>query len=65
MHYALDMKIFYLRHHQNKTGEGAGGKFNGPSLKTVLKNLDDLEDELARLLVKDVGVAIFVRKGSS
>ena len=40
------MKIFYLRHHQNKTGEGAGGKFNGPSLKTVLKNLDDLEDEL-------------------
>ena len=40
------MKIFYLRHHLNKTGEAAGGKFNGPSLKTVLKNLDDLEDEL-------------------
>ena len=40
------MKIFYLRHHLNKTGEDAKVKFNRPSLKTVLKNLDDLEDEL-------------------
>ena len=28
------------------TIKGAGGKFIGPSLKTVLKNPDDLEDEL-------------------
>ena len=31
---------------QNKTGEGPGGKFNGPSLKTVLNNLNNLADIL-------------------
>ena len=35
--FGLEMKFFYLRHFLNKTGQGAGGKFNGPSIKTVLK----------------------------
>ena len=30
----------------SETGEGPGGKFNGPSIKTVLKNLKPLEDIL-------------------
>ena len=38
--FGLEIIFFYLRHFLNKTGEGAGGKFNGPSIKTVLKNLD-------------------------
>ena len=44
--FSLDMNIYYLRHFLNKTGEGPGGKFNGPSVKTVLKNLDDLAEQL-------------------
>ena len=39
--FPLEMKSFYVFHCLNKTGEGLGGKFNGPSIKTVLKNLDN------------------------
>ena len=44
--FKIEMKFFYAKHCLNKTGESAGGKFNGPSIKTVLKNLDDLAEEL-------------------
>ena len=44
--FAIEMKYFYLTKHLNKTGEGVGGKFNGPSIKTVLKNTEDLENHL-------------------
>ena len=44
--YDEQMELFYKVHCLKKTGEGAGGKFNGPSIKTVLKNLKDLEDML-------------------
>ena len=40
------MNIFYLRHFLNKTGEGPGGKFNRPSIKKILKNLDDFSKQL-------------------
>ena len=44
--YDEQMELFYKVHCLKKTGEGAGGKFNGPSIKTVFKNLKDLEDML-------------------
>ena len=31
-------------------GEGAGGKFNGPSIKTIMKHPDDLENTLPEKL---------------
>ena len=40
------MEFYYKSHCLNKTGEGPGGKFNGPSLKLVLKNLKNLGDIL-------------------
>ena len=45
-HFEEQMEIFYKNHCLNKTGEGPGGKFNGPSLKTVLNNLNNLADIL-------------------
>ena len=45
-HYDEEMELFYRNHCLNKTGEGPGGKFNGPSIKIVLKNLKNLEDIL-------------------
>ena len=47
--FPLEMKSFYVFHCLNKTGEGLGGKFNGPSIKTVLTSLDDLEKQFPEL----------------
>ena len=33
--FVIEMNEFYLKHCLNKAGQGPGGKFNGPSLKTV------------------------------
>ena len=47
--YPIEMKEeFYKRHNMKKSGQGAGGKFNGPSIKYVLKEnfLLDLESTL-------------------
>ena len=41
--YEIELKSFYKTHYLNKNGEGAGGKFNGPSIKTILQNRNDLE----------------------
>ena len=30
----IEVKSFYKTNYLNKNGEGAGGKFNGPSIKT-------------------------------
>ena len=38
-----EMNYFYKLQCLNKNGEGPGGKFNGPSLKTVLNKLEELE----------------------
>ena len=42
------MKQFYERHYLKKSGQGPGGQFNGPSLKSILKEdvLRDLEDSI-------------------
>ena len=45
-HFDEHMELFYRINCLNKTGEGPGGKFNGPSIKMVLKNLKPLEDIL-------------------
>ena len=39
---------FYRKHNLKKSGEGPGGKFNGPSIKYILKDkvLNDLESKL-------------------
>ena len=42
--YEEHLELFYKVHYLNKNGEGAGGKFNGPSIKTVLTNLQILEE---------------------
>jgi hypothetical protein len=39
--------MFYRVHFLNKNGEAAGGKFNGPSIKTALNNLDKLEEMIS------------------
>ena len=47
--YPVEMKDeFYVRHNLRKSGEGPGGKFNGPSIKYVLREevLKDLESTL-------------------
>ena len=41
--YEEHMELFYRVNCLNKNGEAAGGKFNGPSLKTALNNLEQLE----------------------
>ena len=38
--------IFYKAHYLNKNGEGAGGKFNWLLIKTIIKNINDLEEIL-------------------
>ena len=38
------MVQFYKKHNLSKTGEGPGGKFNGPSIKYILR-----EDKLYEL----------------
>ena len=45
----LEMKSFHLIDCPNKTGEGPGGKLGGPSIKTVFKNLKDLEMQFPEL----------------
>ena len=45
------MKSFYKRHCLDKTGESAGGKFKGPSIKKVLKKLEDLQKTLPELSI--------------
>ena len=42
----IEVKDYYKAHYLHKNGEGAGGKFNGPSLKTVLKHLNNLKETL-------------------
>ena len=39
---------FYQKHNLKKSGEGPGGKFNGPSIKYILQDkvLNDLETKL-------------------
>ena len=46
--YPLEIKKFYKEHNLKKSGEGPGGKFNGPSIKFILReeNLCELEAEL-------------------
>ena len=47
--YPVEMKDeFYVRHNLRKSGEGPGGKFNGPSIKYILREevLKDLESTL-------------------
>jgi len=46
INYPIEMKSYYKWHCLNKTGKGPGGKFNGPSIKKVLMNLDDLTKSL-------------------
>ena len=43
-----EMNKFYKDHNLKKSGEGPGGKFNGPSIKFILReeNLCELEAEL-------------------
>ena len=38
-----EMNYFYKLQCLNKNGEGPGGKFNGPSLKTVLDKVEELD----------------------
>ena len=45
--YEEHMELFYRVHFLNKNGEAAGGKFNGPSIKTALNNLDKLEEMIS------------------
>ena len=45
-HFEEQMEVFYKVHCLNKTGQGPGGKFNGPSIKEILRNLSELEDKL-------------------
>ena len=42
------MQIWYKNHSLKKSGQSAGGKFHGPSLKYILRDevLSDLEDFL-------------------
>ena len=49
--FPVETKSFFKRHCLSKTGEAAGGKFNGPSIKKILKNLDDLEASLPQMAV--------------
>ena len=42
----IEVKSFYRLHYFNKTGEGAGGKFDGQSINTILKNLNVLKETL-------------------
>ena len=47
------MNTFYSIHNLKKSGEGPGGKFNGPSIKYILReeNLSELEESLPEILV--------------
>ena len=40
------MKHYYIRYCLNKTGEGPGGNFNEPSVQKILRNLQDLQENL-------------------
>ena len=62
---------FYVKNHLNKSGEGPGGKFNGPSVKQIIKesSLQQLEEllpiystacEFATLMVKTWRVHILL-----
>ena len=46
--FPLEIQKFYKEHNLKKSGEGPGGKFNGPSIKFILReeNLCELEAEL-------------------
>ena len=50
------MSEFYKKHCLSKSGEGPGGKFNGPSIKYILRedNLFDLENRLENNLEEAV-----------
>ena len=47
-HYPNEMAAFYKKHNLSKSGEGPGGKFNGPSIKFILRDesLAELEESL-------------------
>ena len=48
-HYFPDEMInFYAENHLKKSGQGPGGKFNGPSIKHILK--DEILDQLENIL---------------
>ena len=54
--YPVEMKEeFYLRHNFKKSEEGPGGKFNGPSIKYILKEtvLEDLESTLPNFSIDE------------
>ena len=42
----MKLSFFYIHNHLNKSGGGPGGKFNGPSIKTVINKLEDLSEIL-------------------
>ena len=45
--YEGEMKILYKKHGLKKSGDGPGGKFNGPKIKFLIKeNLLELEEIL-------------------
>ena len=41
-----EVNLFFKKYHLTRSGQGVGGKFNGPSVKLILKeeSLTDLED---------------------
>ena len=45
---SFEMKYFYKNNNLSKNGEGPGGKFNGPSIKYILRDdvLSELEESL-------------------
>ena len=47
--YPIEMKEeFYIKHNMKKSGQGPGGKFNGPSIKYFLKEKVLLDLEVSR-----------------
>ena len=42
------MQVFYKKYHLKKSGEGPGGKFNGPSAKIIVK--EDTRENMSDIL---------------
>ena len=47
-HFPAEMMTFYAYNHLKKSGQGPGGKFNGPSIKHILR--EDILSQLENLL---------------
>ena len=43
-HFPVEMSEFYEKNHLKKSGQGPGGKFNGPSIKFIIQ-----EDSISQL----------------